>query len=351
VSNDIRGECYFLDIGQGTGIIIYLGDGRAIVIDGGPAESRQVPLTLLADLQVRRIEALVVSHNDSDHHGGAREILWAHRDKVHRVYFLVDRPLNEIKIFQSAKRADADRVSKGRAPIDWCWLGRNPPSKIATLYQDQRLGIRLDILYPSFKANLAAQEGRKPNATSAILRLRCGERSLVFPGDATFEAWKDIHELLRRKALACDILAVPHHGGVIWRGRRQEQIQDELDWLYREAIRCQYAIISVGTGNDDGHPRRESVRAIRDSATGKTPVVLCTQLTPQCCADPKSLRPGVIGPRMPSLSLLNAARGTACAGTILAEFGPDKVTVQRVRRHQESVDNLAASGGHPLCRP
>ena len=161
MSDEVRGHCYFLDIGQGTGIVIYLGKGRAIVVDGGPAQARQVPLTLLSDLKVQRIEALVVSHNDSDHHGGAREILWAHRDKVQSVYFLVDRPLNEIKILRSAKRVDADRVSKGRPAIEWCWLGRNPPGKIATLFEDRPLGVRLDILYPSFKANLVRPGGTR----------------------------------------------------------------------------------------------------------------------------------------------------------------------------------------------
>jgi competence protein ComEC len=351
VSPEVRGLCYFLDIGQGTGIIVYLGDGRVIVIDGGPAEARRVPLTLLADLGVRRIEALVVSHNDGDHHGGAREILWAHRDKVQKVYFLVDRPLKDIKVLRSARRVDADRASRGRGSVEWCWLGRNPPGKIAELFQDRRLGVRLDILYPSFRANLEAMEGGEPNATSGILRLRCGKRSLVFPGDATVEAWKDVSRLLRNKPLICDILAVPHHGGIIWKGRSQRRIRDDLKWLYGEAVRSRYAVISVSTGNGEGHPRRESVRAIRDSSTDEKPVVLCTQITNRCCADPAAFRPGVVDRGIPSWSILNAGRDTACAGTILAEFGSETMTIRHVGRHQQAVDQLVKSGDAPLCRP
>jgi len=34
-------ECWFLDVGQGTSNIIYLGNGQALVIDCGPGYSKQ----------------------------------------------------------------------------------------------------------------------------------------------------------------------------------------------------------------------------------------------------------------------------------------------------------------------
>ena len=143
--------------------------------------------------------------------------------------------------------------------------------------------------------------------------------------------------MVRRKPIVCDVLAVPHHGGVIWKGRSERQFEDDLNWLYRDAVRSRHAVISVGTGNGEGHPRRESVRAIRDSVADEKPVVLCTQLTPRCCADHSAFRPGVIHPGMPSLSTLRIGHSTALAGTILAEFGPEKVTVRHVERHQDGV--------------
>jgi beta-lactamase superfamily II metal-dependent hydrolase len=59
--------CYFLDVGQGTSNIVYLGDGRAVVIDGGVSSG--VPLQFL-NRYVKAIEALVISHNDKDHQPG-----------------------------------------------------------------------------------------------------------------------------------------------------------------------------------------------------------------------------------------------------------------------------------------
>jgi hypothetical protein len=161
---------------------------------------------------------------------------------------------SEIKIHQAVKGIKSDRASRRRAPPELIWLGRNPPGKVFTLFDDRRIGVRLEILHPSFEANLGAQEAGEPNATSGVLRLRCGSRSIVFAGDATVEAWRDIHKLMRDQPIVCDILAVPHHGGVIWPGRGEERVRRELAWLYGEAVRCRYAVISVGTGNGEGHP-------------------------------------------------------------------------------------------------
>ncbi len=63
------GECFFLDVGQGTANVILLEGGRALVIDTGPAR-RGIVKRLLVDYGVREIECVVLSHNDRDHIAG-----------------------------------------------------------------------------------------------------------------------------------------------------------------------------------------------------------------------------------------------------------------------------------------
>jgi hypothetical protein len=101
--------------------------------------------------------------------------------------------------------------------------------------------------------------------------------------------------------------------------------------------------------------RREAVRALRDSRDrdDEKPIVLCTQITPRCCTDPTWHRPGIIKPHDASLSAVTtpADWAVACASTILAEFGPERLAIQRIDDHQAAVDRLKTSGESPLCRP
>ena len=66
-------EVYFVDIGIGTGNVVLLGDGRAIVIDCG--KNALSLRHLLKKCCVHSLELLCISHNDDDHAGGARAIL------------------------------------------------------------------------------------------------------------------------------------------------------------------------------------------------------------------------------------------------------------------------------------
>ena len=74
-------ECWFLDVGQGTSNVILLGGGRAIVIDTGPHGSHQT-MQLLTQQYVDTLEALIVSHNDSDHDGNVGQILGQYRKSL-----------------------------------------------------------------------------------------------------------------------------------------------------------------------------------------------------------------------------------------------------------------------------
>jgi beta-lactamase superfamily II metal-dependent hydrolase len=109
------GECYFLDVGQGSSNVILLGNRRAIVIDCGPAA--HVPLRLL-HRYVDQIVALVVSHNDSDHHGGAAGIVAAYPRAIDQVYFLQDRPVEQIGLYAVVQ----DALNRG--------LMVNPPIRL-----------------------------------------------------------------------------------------------------------------------------------------------------------------------------------------------------------------------------
>lgn len=342
-------ECFFLDVGQGTSHVILLGNGRAIVLDGGP-EAR-IPLALL-DRYVTKVVALIVSHNDADHHRGAIRILEQYRGSIEKLYFLQDRPLDHIGLYRLAQRLS--RVGA----IQCCRLERNNQPRI--FYEDLS-GVGLEILFPDFLGNLDAQETEEPNSTSGILALFCGSRRIVFAADAPISAWQRIHDL--KGALFSDVLAVSHHGGAVWPPRKQgeaeapyeSRVLEGLRWLYTQACPCAQAVISVGTSNTYNHPHEWVVRTLRQTGA----IVLCTQITRHCCGNLEEIRLHGVRPlTVPSRSVLQKdvlpngqSRNVACAGTVVAEIGTDSVRIQHLTEHQSGVDTLAGlPSGHPLCR-
>ena len=349
-------ECWFLDVGQGTSNIILLGDGRAIVIDCGPLGCN-VPLSFLKRY-VSVIEQLILSHNDSDHDGGAAGIIQAYPRAIKKIRFLSDRPSGYMRVFQVLKH-------ERRAGNLLC-----EPERLEALenpqcvFSDVNSGIELRLLYPTFTESLEAQGAgaRRPNVTCGVLALFCGRRSVVFSGDATSETWEALASRLSSKLpLRCDVLAVPHHGGHLLPRKIGETDDEHRDMeekflrrLYSEILYPRYSVISVGTSNKFGHPIPATITAI--SSLGIR--VLCTEMTPHCSSDLESVRPGLVTPASPSRSTHQVRKTSAgrskdvgCCGSIIAEIGAEKVAISRWTEHQIALDNAVDAGTvRPLCR-
>jgi beta-lactamase superfamily II metal-dependent hydrolase len=341
---------YFLDVGQGTCQVIDLGGGRAIVIDGGPTGD---VVARLSAAGISSILSLIVSHNDSDHQRGALEILEHFQGAIHTLYFLEDRPVDRIGLYSVAKRfMESHSLAVYRLELD------DTPR---ILFRDEQSDLTLELLYPSFLDNLTNRLSRNSNSTSGVLALFCGSRRVVFPGDATLAAWKRIRERLGGP-IPCDVLAVPHHGGVIWERQQRrenatdftERISKDLNWLYTEAIACDYAVISASTTNAYGHPQPCVIEALK-SAGGRNRRILCTQITEQCCPKAVLQHFGSDRPEVSTHEVLidmgsQLSNGVACAGTVIVKVNPDSVTVSHISEHQNRVQRMKDElGGHPLC--
>jgi beta-lactamase superfamily II metal-dependent hydrolase len=84
-------EVYFIDVGQGDGILIKTPDFRHIMIDGGHPRGQQntgksaadfVDWKFCADygLEGISLDAMIASHNDFDHYGGLADLLDAEQE-------------------------------------------------------------------------------------------------------------------------------------------------------------------------------------------------------------------------------------------------------------------------------
>jgi beta-lactamase superfamily II metal-dependent hydrolase len=305
-------------------------------------------MELLTQQYVDTLEALIISHNDSDHDSNVSAILNQYRKGVKRIFFLQDRTgTNKMPKTFGILRCGAD----GDFP---------DPERLETAGgKPQQLfshsGVVLSALYPDMMQNCEAQAVGRPNLTSAILRLSCDGRRVIFSGDATIEAWDWLaRRFPEAKPLACDVMTVPHHGGAISDSDATEAASQRR--LYAELIRPEYGIVSVGTVNHYDHPSTTTMKALRDAGV----TVLCTQMTPRCANDLEVIRSLRGSLSIPSRSTEKASftagahksKHVACFGSISVEISRNDVRISHLTRHQQNMQAFTSLDGFiPLCRP
>ena len=222
-----------IDVGQGDAFAIRTPGGRWVLVDAGPrtlhsdaGRDRVVPYLLRHG--VRRIEALILTHPDADHIGGAVAVLDAFD-----VGIVIDPGLAAGKTMfidvLAAARREGQRWVAGRADVAF-----------------EIDGVRFDMLYPlhEFDATLTA------NDLSVVFRLDFGRFAALFLGDAPTE----VEELLAARhgaGLRSTVLKVGHHGSTTSTGEA----------LLR-TVRPEVGLISAGRRNRYGHPAPSVVRRL-----------------------------------------------------------------------------------------
>jgi competence protein ComEC len=119
--------------------------------------------------------------------------------------------------------------------------------------QSFRLGAaEVQVLSPPADGSLGAEA----NDNSLVLRVVSDGAALLLTGDAEAAAQQRL--LARPDLLAADVLKVPHHGGAT----------NAEGFL--AAVGASDAVVSVGAGNDYGHPTPETLDALRGLRVHRT---------------------------------------------------------------------------------
>lgn len=213
-------ELLAADIGQGNAVIISTASHR-LLYDAGPQYSRQsdagerVLLPLMA-ANGMQMDAMMLSHSDKDHTGGALAVMAAQpRAKVWGSDSVIQAP-------QLAGLAAVQRCTQGQ---HWQWDG-----------------VTFEVLHPP--AGEAWLNGRKarPNFGSCVLRLRSASgRVALLAGD--IEAAQERQLLQTSLDEPVDWLLVPHHGS---------KTSSTESWV--STLRPRWAVVQAGYRNRFGHP-------------------------------------------------------------------------------------------------
>lgn len=205
------------DVGQGDAIVLNAGSGAGIVIDVGPE-----PLAVdrcLRDLHVERIDLLVLTHFHIDHVGGLSGAL-------HR------RTIGEVVVSSLGEPAAA------AAGVTGLLAEHGLVAHTAALDRHLVVGrVGIDVLGPVTTLSGSRSD---PNNASVMLMAQLGGLRILLAGDAEVEAQDAV--LAHGADVRADVLKVPHHGSAY------------SDPAFLRAVGARIAVISVGQGNDYGHP-------------------------------------------------------------------------------------------------
>ncbi|MCA9389957.1 MBL fold metallo-hydrolase [candidate division WWE3 bacterium] len=219
-------EVFFLDVGQGDAALIVTPDNHRILIDTGKEDTANIELSKLIPYGENIIDAVFISHPQSDHAGDLKNILQ---------YYRVD------SIFITAP----DDISTYN-------LGLQNDERYHQLWQSQWVEIddlRVYVLWPNPKVK--ELESLDLNYESQILLVEYGDFRILFTGDA--EVGDDALVEYGLNWPNIDVLKTPHHGS-------NNAITEE----FISETTPDVAIISVGK-NSYGHPAGDVLDILHSS--------------------------------------------------------------------------------------
>jgi competence protein ComEC len=212
------------DVGQGLAVLART-SGHALLYDAGPAygddsdSGARVVVPALRGEGVSALDLLVLTHEDSDHIGGALSVLETLEVRELASSLPSAHPLLTLA-------ASAHGCARGE---HWEWDG-----------------VRFEFLHPGPYVPAARR-----NDASCVLRISAGEHAVLLTGD--IERAAEL-ELLKAGGTRSDVLVVPHHGS---------RTSSSADFV--NAVSPRWAIVPVGYRSRFGHPHPQVLGRYRDA--------------------------------------------------------------------------------------
>lgn len=227
-STEETAEVHFIDVGQGDCELV-ISQGEALLIDTGEKENAQAVCEYIREQGIDTIKYMLLTHQHSDHMGGASEIINSMEVENIIIPKLPEDMTPTTKFYENFLLSVQEKGLK------------LTPAEPGSVYQIGECS--LEIVAP-------VDVYDDLNNFSAASILTHGEDTFFFAGDIEKKAEKDILESGRMRDI--DVLKAAHHGS---------STSSCKDFL--EAAQPDYAVICCGDKNSYNHPNAKTVERIR----------------------------------------------------------------------------------------
>jgi competence protein ComEC len=232
-----------LDVGQGDCIVIR-DRGAVYLIDGGSSDVKEVGtyriLPCLKQMGIRRLDGILISHDDADHINGIQELIEGWEDRTSGISIGQVYLPEWMKPGGQKKQANAEKEEEG---IDVQLERTGLP--VRYLYNGMEIcdgDLRLRALHP-----FRGRGFRTGNEGSMVLRLDRGSFSALLTGDLEGQGEDETLPYIGE----VDCLKVAHHGS---KGSTSE--------AFLKRARPKLALISAPQKSRYGHPHKELLKRL-----------------------------------------------------------------------------------------
>ena len=205
-----------LDVGQGLSVVVKTAN-HVLLYDAGS----RIVVPYLHGEGINKLDGFIVSHNDSDHSGGAASVL-------------AQIPVNWL-------------ATSFDVPDDWYAEKNSQPNKTINCFAGQTWQwdkVKFEVLNPSLESYANAEIS--DNNRSCVLKISSQFGSILLTGDIEKSAEAALLPANEEDAnkLASDVLIAPHHGS---------KTSSTSDFV--QAVNAKQVIFTVGYLNRFKHPK------------------------------------------------------------------------------------------------
>lgn len=231
-----------LDVGQGDGIVLETPDGHHFLVDGGSSNKSGVGqyqiLPYLKNQGISYLDAILVSHTDTDHISGIQELLGymsRHLTTIRAGRLILPNWKEHSEAYQKLESL------AGEAGVP-----------VGTISDGDSIRAGDTVLH--FIAPQKGASGKDVNEDGMVLEVTYGNFRGLFTGDIGEETEKKL--ISQGRLTEMDFLKVGHHGS-----------RYSSSSLFLQKIRPEVSVISCSATNTYGHPSPETIERLEEAGS------------------------------------------------------------------------------------